>query len=746
MSDNFIYMIGAGIMQIPAITTASAMGLKTIVADFNSTAPGMALADIPVVMSTKDIEGNVRVAKELSQLHNIKAVITVGTDASMTVAAVANALKLSGIKFESAENATNKIKMRTQFLKHNVPSPMFFGVWTVEEVFEATKELKYPFVIKPSDNMGARGVRKISQESEIKEAFIEAKSASPSGQIIIEEYMEGDELSIDMLIFDNEILLSAVADRLIKYPPYFVEVGHTLPSQKEKKIIDKSIEIMALGVKALGINIGAAKGDIKLTKDGPKIGEIAARLSGGFMSGYTYPYATGQNIIKYAIEIALGKKPFIEYNKYDLVAAERAIIPSPGKIYSIEGIEEAKKIDGVKNIFLRADVGDTVPTPKSNIDKIGNIIVIGKNYDETEKIITKVFNTIKISIKEDSEITYDRLRSTAQSKMMNICRACKVCDGIFCAGMVPGMGGVGTGASFKNNIIALEKKLLNLKVIHNIKNPDTKINLFGINFNTPIFAAPITGAQTNLGGAVDEAEYTNSVVKGFLEINSIAFIGDGATPGKYEIGLNVVKEYSGRGIPIFKPRTDENEIKKRIDLAMRANVPAMGMDIDAAGFITMALKNQNVEAKSVKQIQKLIDYVNIPFILKGIMTVEDALKAVDAGAYAIVVSNHGGRVLDHMPGSADVLESIADRVGKYIKILVDGGIRTGVDVLKMMALGADAVLIGRPVTIAAIGGGYKGVSFYMNSITEEFKKSMMLTGVKNLLEIDKKIIFKPDDH
>jgi len=377
MREPVLYIIGAGIMQVPAIRVAKEMGLKTIVVDYNSAAPGMSIADIPIIMSTKDIEGNVRIAKELKNYHNIRGVLTVGTDASMTMAAVANALGLPGIKFSTAENATNKIKMRTQFLKYNVPAPKFFGVWNIQEVYEAAKELKFPFVIKPADNMGARGVRKVNDELEIPIAFNEAKRNSPSGQIIIEEFMDGDELSIDMLLYNDEILLTAVADRMIKYPPYFVEVGHIIPSQKDKKIIDQAIDVMYKGVKALGINMGAAKGDIKLTPKGPMIGEIAARLSGGFMSGYTYPYSSGQNIIRYAIEIALGNKPKIYPDTLNKVVIEHAIIPEEGIISAIEGIEEAEKIEGVKNIFIKVEIGERYYKPTSNMDKAGNVIVEG---------------------------------------------------------------------------------------------------------------------------------------------------------------------------------------------------------------------------------------------------------------------------------------------------------------------------------------------------------------------------------
>ena len=181
-----LMIIGAGVMQEPAIKIAQEMGLRTIVTDFNPNAIGLQIADIPIVMSTKDIEGTVRVAKSYSEYFKIDGVITVGTDASMTVAAVANALGLPGLKFEVAERATNKVKMRATFKKHKVPSPDFQSIWTIEKAIRKTRRIDYPLIIKPSNNMDARDIKKINNENELFTAFSEAKSASPSGELIIE--------------------------------------------------------------------------------------------------------------------------------------------------------------------------------------------------------------------------------------------------------------------------------------------------------------------------------------------------------------------------------------------------------------------------------------------------------------------------------------------------------------------------------------------------------------------------------
>ncbi|HMB20701.1 MAG TPA: ATP-grasp domain-containing protein, partial [Spirochaetota bacterium] len=200
-----IMIIGGGLLQVPAIQEAKKMGLQVIVTDYNPNAQGMRYADIPIVMSTRDIEGSVRVARAQNDITPISAVLTVGTDASMTVAAVANSLSLPGIKFEDAEAATNKIKMRTRFREHGVPSPDFFPVWSLSDAKKAFETLALPVVLKPSDNMGARGVMRIDNKNQLGDAFSFAKNASPSGELIMEEFMEGPELSIDAVIYNGEI-------------------------------------------------------------------------------------------------------------------------------------------------------------------------------------------------------------------------------------------------------------------------------------------------------------------------------------------------------------------------------------------------------------------------------------------------------------------------------------------------------------------------------------------------------------
>ena len=736
-----ILIIGAGLLQVPVIKIANSIGLKTVVTDYNKEAPGMKIADYPVVVSTRDIDGTVRVIKDFNNKIKIDGVITVGTDASMTVSAVSNALGLTGIKFENAIAASNKIKMRERLKKNNVPIPDFYKCWSFSDLKEAAKNLGYPFVLKPSDNMGARGVMKIETDSILESAFLNAKNGSPSGELIAEEYMDGPELSIDALVYNNEVFITGVADRIIEREPFFIETGHVLPSALPEDLLADGIDVFKRGIKALGINPGAAKGDIKITKNGAKVGEIAARLSGGFMSAYTFPYASGVNVIHNAIDIALGYAPHNLIPTKNCYSIEQAIIPKPGIIKEITGIEEALAIEGVKDIFLHIGIGDEVVEPKSNVEKAGNFIVNRDSREEAWEVVRKVHETIKIkTVAKSEKFSWDEIRHIARERFNRSCFVCNICNGVECRGKIPGIGGIGNGKSFIRNYEDLQNIFILTKSIHSVKEPDTSVEFLGNKFRLPLMAAPIAGVDINLGGKIPELEYDTELIEGCREAGIIGFLGDGAPPNLYKIGLEALKYSTGHGGMIIKPRVNEGDILKRIKESNDIRIKFLGMDIDGAAFTTMKLNNQEVEPKTVDQLKKIIGKSNIPFIIKGVLTVDDAKNAIESGASAIVVSNHGGRITDNHPSSISILEKISNEYRDKIKIIVDGGIRSGEDIFKALALGADMVMIGRPFSTAVMGGGREGVKILVNKYLQELSNIMLLTGAGKIKDISREMV------
>lgn len=338
------------------------------------------------------------------------------------------------------------------------------------------------------------------------------------------------------------------------------------------------------------------------------------------------------------------------------------------------------------------------------------------------------------------------VRKTAREKLKNYCRVCPVCDGRVCAGEVPGMGGVGSGQSFKSNVESLARIRFNLRTLHEAAVPSTEVRLFGRSLASPILGAPMTGSTYNLGGAISEVELARAIVAGCVQAGVIGMTGDGADPTMYDSGLDAIAESGGQGVAIVKPR-EAAEVRARVRRAEQAGVLAVGMDVDGAGLVTMALKGQPVGPKSPAELAEIISATPAPFVVKGVMTPDEAAVCAEAGAAAIVVSNHGGRVLDFCPGVAEVLPEVAAAVkgsGKgKVAVLADGGVRTGADVLKMLALGADAVLVGRPLAIAAVGGGAEGVALALNKMRSELAMAMLMTGTASAARVSPSILYAP---
>lgn len=329
---------------------------------------------------------------------------------------------------------------------------------------------------------------------------------------------------------------------------------------------------------------------------------------------------------------------------------------------------------------------------------------------------------------------YKEVRERAREILAPVCLVCKECNGIACAGQTPGVGAKDTGNTFKRNYNYLKKIHPIMDTIYQDEGYNIEIEIFGNTYEAPIFIAPIAGIDINYGGKLSEGEYVRRIVKGAVDSGILAFTGDGAEDQYFLEPIKVVKEIGGHAIPTLKPWTNAEVIEK-IRIIEKINVPAFSMDIDSAGLVHLAKSGKPVSSKSVEELKEIVQSTDLPFIIKGVMSVKTALKAVETGAYGIVVSNHGGRVLDNQAATTEVLREIKLAVGDKIKVFVDGGIRTGADVFKAIALGADAVMIGRPYAIMAFGGGAEAVSLLTEKLKFELKETMIMTGCSKLSDI-----------
>ena len=323
--------------------------------------------------------------------------------------------------------------------------------------------------------------------------------------------------------------------------------------------------------------------------------------------------------------------------------------------------------------------------------------------------------------------------------MGNLCKLCKVCDGRACRNTIPGPGAKGTGDVAIRNFDKWRDIRVNMDTLVEKKQISTDFKLFGKEFSAPIFAGPIGAVRMHYSDEYDDRSFNKVLIKACNEAGIAAFTGDGMDDDQMVSGCEAVKEADGRGIPTIKPWNLEM-IKKKIELTKEANAFAVAMDIDAAGLPFLKNFTPPAGSKSVEQLREIVELLDVPFIVKGIMTPKAALKAKKAGASAIVVSNHGGRVLDQCPATAEVLEDIVKAVDGSMKIFVDGGIRTGVDVFKALALGADAVIIARPFVSSVYVGAGEAVKELAEKLKHELEDTMAMCGACSLEEISSDMV------
>ncbi len=394
-----IMILGASILQLPAIKKAKEMGLLPVVVDMNPRAVGFSEGNIlKEVISTIDIPAVVAAAKR----HKVDGVMTLASDMPMRcVAAVAKELGIVGISDETAIKATDKGEMRKALAAHNVPIPRFYVVSNKQEFNEIVSRFSAPIVVKPADNSGSRGVVKLTDLNDsaaADKAYEYSLNSSRNGIVVVEEFMQGPEVSVETLTVDGECHVIQITDKITTGAPHFVETGHTQPSRLDKKITDEISRIAREANRAVGISNGPSHTEIIVTKDGPKIVELGARLGGDCITTHLVPLSTGMNMVENCIKIAMGEKPDLSVH-IDRGSAIRYFPQHSGTIESIEGIEKAKNIPGVVQVNVVHNVGETITDITDSGSRMGFIIAHGKTADEAEYACEKAMNEIKITIR-----------------------------------------------------------------------------------------------------------------------------------------------------------------------------------------------------------------------------------------------------------------------------------------------------------------------------------------------------------
>ena len=385
-----LMIIGASILQLPAILKAKELGYYVAVADFNPNAIGIPYADEYYNVSTIDEEGVYQAAKAFGA----EGVMTLATDMPMrSVSYTCKKLGLNGIAYDTAVKATDKGEMIKAFEKANVEHPWYY---IIEDHAKPLPEgITYPCITKPTDNAGSRGVMLVNSREELEAALAYSSENGRSGTVIVEEYMVGPEVSVEIIVWQGTPHVLQITDKLTTGAPHFVEMGHSQPSRLPIVDQEKIKDLACRAVKAVGIDNGPAHVEIMLTKEGPKMVELGARMGGDCITTHLVPLSTGVDMIKATMDICLGQTPDIE-PKFQKGSAIRFFDVPCGTITAIEGVEEAKNIPGVKEVSFTKQVGDTVGEIGASGDRVGFVIAQTENAEMAVQVCEKAQATILI--------------------------------------------------------------------------------------------------------------------------------------------------------------------------------------------------------------------------------------------------------------------------------------------------------------------------------------------------------------
>ena len=403
-----LMIVGAGVEQVPAYEAAKKRGLIIVGTDMDSYAPGFALADYKILVSTRDADATEKAALKFHHAHPVHGVMTIANDVPFTVARVAHSLALPSISLEAATCVTDKLLMKERFVAEGVPCPWFARVDTATQLRDyLNDDCKQDFVLKPVDGRGARGVLLINSEVDSEWAFGESKSWGDSGRLILEKFIPGMQLSTESFILDGKCFTPAIAERnyarLEQFRPNIIEDGGTIPAPLDAKTRELIDDVILRGAAAIGITAGIVKGDIVIDHAGqPLIIELAARLSGGWFATHQIPSATGVSLVDAVISYSLGETVFSSklIPQFHRATAIRYWFPPDGIISSIEGEEKLRQIPSLLSYGFFRKQGELQPKIRMHSDRFGYVIVSGDNRDEVLIQVDQALKCIYVKVEE----------------------------------------------------------------------------------------------------------------------------------------------------------------------------------------------------------------------------------------------------------------------------------------------------------------------------------------------------------
>lgn len=393
-------ILGASALQVPAIKKAKELGYEVILVDYDEHAVGFPLADVKLIVSTLDQEEVYRQAL----IYQPDVVITSTSDGPVRTAAYVNEKlgKQPDLSYEDALCATIKSYMRDRLKENGVPIPEYYAVHDFEEFAAAVKKLNGTCIVKPADNAGSRGVVLLKEEEnpseeQLRSTYEYSRDNSRNGTVMVEEYMTGEEVSVEAMTVDGVTTVVTITDKYITPPPYFVEIAHSEPSRLEEAVQEKIRQVTMRAVKAIRLVNGPSHTEIKVTKDGPKIVELAARLGGDFITSKLVPLSTGVDMVGNSVILAAGGETDLKKTRQQ-GAAIRFIQGTEGRIKNISAEEAAYRLPGIEEIVFYKKAGDLSHGTRSSNDRLGHIIASGETAEKAMETAERALSLIRLQI------------------------------------------------------------------------------------------------------------------------------------------------------------------------------------------------------------------------------------------------------------------------------------------------------------------------------------------------------------
>ena len=398
-----LLVVGGGVEALPGVEQAKALGLHVVVSDIDPAAPCMKIADDTFIASTYDIEETIeRARKYHHEVRPIDGVMCIATDVPLTVASVAAELGLPGISVEAARLASDKLAMKDRFAADGIPIPWYSEVTGVDHLVSINNERDTTLVLKPADSRGSRGVLRLIGDVDFEWAFGEALRHSPSGRVMVEEFLTGPQVSTESLVLDGVAHTPGFADRnyelLDEYAPHIIEDGGELPSHLPDGVQAAVRDLVERAASSLGISNGVVKGDIVISDGRPHVIELAARLSGGYFCTHEIPLNTGVDLVGNAIRLAVGDPvdPADLVPQFQRHLSQRYLFPGVGRVVSVGGHEEVAAWPGVEMVEIRVAPGDTLRSVDSHPARAGLVLVTGADRQEAMTLAKRAIEAIEI--------------------------------------------------------------------------------------------------------------------------------------------------------------------------------------------------------------------------------------------------------------------------------------------------------------------------------------------------------------